>query len=139
MTVVLVIAGVLISIASGPLASYNQRMSARRAAEVFAMDLTLARSRSLRAREWVSVKFNETALTYTVRSQSGTVLADRRLTGQKVKLSAIDLALPGDSVAFSSRGVGNITTSLGTATFTAGSVRYRVQFNPMGSAKVTRL
>jgi Tfp pilus assembly protein FimT len=138
MTVVLVIAGILISIASGPLASYNQRLSARRAAEVFAMDLTLARSRSLRNREWVSVKFNEVARTYMVRTQSGLVIADRRLTGQKVKLSAIDLALPGDSIAFSSRGVGNVTTSLGTATFTAGSFRYRVQFNPMGSTRVTR-
>jgi prepilin-type N-terminal cleavage/methylation domain-containing protein len=139
-TVVLVAAGVLLSIASAPLANYNQRASARRAAEVFAMDLTRARARALRNREWVSVKLTEASLTYTVRTQSGAVLVTRRFgEGQTINLSAIDLALPGDSIGFSSRGVGNISTSTGTATFTAGSIRYRVQFNPMGSAKVNRL
>jgi prepilin-type N-terminal cleavage/methylation domain-containing protein len=139
-TVVLVAAGILLSIASAPLASYNQRAAARRAAEVFAMDLTRARARALRNREWVSVKLSEASLTYTVRTQSGAVLVTRRFgEGQTINLSAIDLALPGDSIGFSSRGVGNIATSTGTATFTAGSIRYRVQFNPMGAAKVNRL
>jgi prepilin-type N-terminal cleavage/methylation domain-containing protein len=140
MTVILVMAGILVSIASAPLASYLERISARRAAEVFGRDLTLARAMSLRGRESVTVKFSETSLLYSVRTASGRVLATRRFgTGGNMKLSSVDLALPGDSIAFSSRGVGGISSSLGTATFTAGTARYRVQFNPMGAAKVTRL
>jgi hypothetical protein len=100
----------------------------------------LARAISLRGREVVTVKFNEAARSYTVTTASGRELASRRFDGTgDLTLSSVDLALTGDSIAFSGRGVGSLSASVGLARFQAGTVTYQVQFNPMASSKVSRL
>jgi len=121
MMVVMVIGGVLISMASVVFANANTRMSARRAAQVFARDLTLARSMAVRGREKVTIRFYESSEWYSVTTASGRTLATRRFgINADVNLSAIVLDLPGDSLVFSSRGIGNLAAALGTASFSAG-------------------
>lgn len=138
MSIVLVIGLVLLSITVGTMTHYNERTSARRAAQVFARDLTLARSTAVRGRETVTIQFYESAKWYSVTTATGRELARRRFGAtQEVPLSAVAVDLAGDSVRFSNRGVGNLSGStLGTATFTAGNVAYQVQFNSMGASKV---
>jgi Tfp pilus assembly protein FimT len=141
MTAVLVIGAIMLSISMHALSGYNERLSARRAAEVFSRDLTLARAMAVRSRENVVVKFNEAARTYTVRTASGRELANRRYGSAKgdLQLTAMDLVLPGDSLAFSARGLGTLANTLGTATFRGGRTTWRVQFNPMGASKLSPL
>ena len=142
MTTALVLAAVMLSIAGSVFSKYQERVSARRAAEIFARDLTMARAMAVRSREVVTVRFNESGLIYTVTTASGRQLANRRYNSAAgdVRLSAMDLALSGDTLAFSSRGIGSMTGSaLGSATFRAGKITYRVQFNTMGAAKMAPL
>jgi prepilin-type N-terminal cleavage/methylation domain-containing protein len=139
--VVLIISAVLLAIAAITFTDYNERSSARRAAQVFAGDLTLARSMAVRGREIVTIKFDEGSMWYTVTTATGRELARRRFgaTGE-VTLSAVSLDLTGDSLQFSTRGVGNLgAATLGSAVFSAGSIGYQVQFNSMGASTVGEL
>jgi prepilin-type N-terminal cleavage/methylation domain-containing protein len=140
MVVVLAIASTLLAIAALSFSDYNERSSARRAAQVFARDLTLARSMAVRGRETVTIDFDEGGLWYTVTTAGGRELARRRFgTSGDIRLSAIDLDQTGDSIRFSARGFGTLSATLGTAVFTAGSIAYRVQFNGMGASTVGEL
>lgn len=138
LTVVMVIAVILLSIAVSAFSHYNERTSANRAAMVFARDLALARSMAVRGRQTVTIMFDETNKWYTVTSSDGRTLARREFgaTGD-VSLSAVTLELTGDSLQFSARGVASLGgAALGTATFTAGDQAYQVTFNGMGASKV---
>lgn len=141
MTIVLVLSGVTLGFASLSFGGYLQRVSAQRAAQVFAQDLTLARSAALRAQEPVVIRFYESTRWYSVVMQnSGTELARRRFgTNADIDLSEIDLRMRGDTVLFTSRGMANLSNafgSLGEARFSAGTVRYDVVFNAMGASEV---
>ena len=140
MVVVLLIATTLLGVAAASFTDYNERTSARRAAQVFARDLALARSMAVRGREPVTIKFDESGKGYLVTTAGGRVLA-RRLFGVSaaVALSAVNLNLTGDSLRFSARGVGTLSGTLGTAVFTAGNVAYQVQFNSLGASTVGEL
>ncbi len=139
-TIVLVIAAVLLSIGTIVFSGYNERIAAQRAAQVFSRDLILARGTAIRGRERVAIRFYESAKYYLVATASGRELARRRFgTGAEFTLSAVDLAVPGDTLSFSSRGFANFAAlgaAIGTATFKAGNVSYQVQFNGMGTSKV---
>lgn len=140
MAVVLVIAMVLSTSAGIALSTANTRMAARRAAQVFSRDLALARSSAVRGREKVTIKFSESSRWYEVRSASGRAIATRRFgADEDVNLSSLALDTPGDSLVFSSRGVGTISGSLGTASFTAGGITYQVSFNALGASRVGEL
>jgi Tfp pilus assembly protein FimT len=135
--VVIVIGLILIALAISAFSRANTRMSARRAAQVFARDLALSRSMAVRGREKVTIRFYESAKWYSVTTSTGRTLATRRFgTGRDVNLSALDLATTGDSLVFSTRGVGTLSGSLGTATFTAGTTTYQVSFNAIGASAV---
>ena len=141
LAVVLVLAGLVLRSAGLTFGEYLERSSARRAAQVFARDLTLARSSAIRTRGSVVVRFFESGSWYQVVVQaSGTELVRRRFAvNADVDLSEIDLVFPGDTVVFDSRGVADlsgIATSLGEARFTAGATEYGVYFNSMGASKV---
>ena len=71
MAVVPVIGGVLIAMSTLTFSNVNTRSSARRAAQVFARDLALARSMAVRGRERVVIRFDEGALWYDVDEGSG--------------------------------------------------------------------
>ena len=66
----LVLASLTLGFAGLTFSGYFQRSSARGAAQVFARDLTLARSAAVRAKESVVVRFNESSRWYQVVAQS---------------------------------------------------------------------
>jgi prepilin-type N-terminal cleavage/methylation domain-containing protein len=143
LAVVLILAGLLLGWAALTFSGYFQRSSSQRAAQVFARDLTLARSSAMRTRESVVIRFYETSKWYQIETLgSSTEVVRRRFgVGGDVNLSAIDLRFRGDSVVVSPRGVFNLSNvsaggSLGEARFKAGTTEYSVIFNSMGASKV---
>ena len=143
LTIVLLLAGLTLGFAGLSFSGYFQRSSARRAAQVFARDLSLARSSAVRAKQPFVIRFYESSRWYQVVSQSsGTELVRRRFgVNADVDLSAIDLKFRGDTLLFSARGVvdlSNISGSgtLGEAVFAAGTTSYTVSFNSLGASKV---
>lgn len=139
--VVLVIGGVLLGLTGAALGDFARRNAARRAAEVFAQDLTAARSYAVRSREPVVIRFFESGLWYHVQTQStGTEIARRRFGGSAdIDLSGVDLDMTGDSVVFSARGVADLSGAsgpLGEASFSSGPNTYTVSFNGMGASKI---
>lgn len=140
MMVVLILASAALAVALFTFTQYNERTAARRAAELFARDLTLARSSAARSREAVTVRFYEVSRWYMITAASGRELTRRRYgTGGDIRLDAIDLALPGDSVAFDDGGVADLSgggSTLGQAVFTAGPTSFSVYFNALGVSKL---
>lgn len=142
LTVVLLLAGLGLGFAGLTFSGYFQRSSARRAAQVFAQDLALARSSALRSKESVVIRFYEASRWYHVVDQgSGTELVTRRFgVNADVPLSALDSQLRGDTVVFGPRGVAAFETTggatLGEVRFRAGSTEYSVFFNGLGASKV---
>jgi Tfp pilus assembly protein FimT len=137
MAVVLVIGSILMGMGTLTFSTVNTRQAARRAAQVFARDLALARSMAVRGRERVVIRFDEAGLTYAVETASGRALAKRSFgPDQDVHLDEITLGETGDSLVFSNRGIATLGSALGTATFSAGFATYQVAFNGMGAARV---
>lgn len=143
----LVIAGLVMGLAGLTFSGYFQRSSAKRTAQVFARDLTVARSAAVRSRQKVVIRFFEPGRWYQIVTMtSGTELVRRRFgVGGDVGLSGIDLLFGGDSVVFSARGVVDLTNaqtgtkcaaSLGEASFVLGASAFVVCFNSMGASKV---
>lgn len=141
LTLVLVLSALTLGFASVAFSGYLQRVSAQRAAQVFAQDLTLARAAALRGRESVVVRFDEVNRWYSIYVQrTGTELTRRRFgENADIDLSAVDLMMRGDTVMFSSRGVADLdgaAGALGEARFVSGATEYAVSFNAMGASKV---
>lgn len=140
---VLVVVGITLSFAGLTFSGYFQRSSARRAAQVFAQDLTLARSSAIRAREAVVIRFFEATRWYQIVALgSETELVRRRFgVNGDIGLSSIDLVFRSDTVVFSPRGIADLANiqgvgSLGEARFALGATEYSVFFNSMGASKV---
>lgn len=143
MIVVLSITAIGLTFAGVAFNSYFQRVSAERAAQVFAQDLTLARDWAVRSREPVVIRFYEASLWYEVEAQSSATEVARRRFGVNadIDLSNVTLDFAGDSVVFNSRGIADLSGAggpLGTATFSSGPVTYTVSFNSMGASKIDR-
>jgi len=142
LTIVVMIAGVILTLGGLTFSGYSQRSSARRAAQVFAQDLIAARGFAIRSQESVVLRVYESTLWYEVSSQStATEIARRRFTGTSadIDLSAVTLDMTGDSLVFSSRGLADMSGAggpLGTATFSSGVITYTVSFNGMGASKI---
>jgi len=139
--VVVTVAAVVLTMGTLAFSEYFQRDSARRAAQVFAQDLTAARSQAVRAQESVVVRFSEVGLWYEiVTAQTATDVVRRRFgDNADIDLSGVTLDTAGDSLVFDSRGMLDVSGwggSLATATFSSGAVTYRVSFNGMGASKI---
>ena len=137
----LTLSSLVLGFASLTFSGFLHRSAARRAAELFAQDLTAARSYAVRSREPVVIRFYESTLWYEVETQvTATTVARRRFgTNADVDLSAVTLDLAGDSLLFSARGVADLSGAggaLGTATFSSGATSYTVSFNGMGASKI---
>ena len=134
----LALAGVAVSFSS-----YNQSTTAKRAAQVFAQDLSVGRSYAVRSRDTVKVVFSESIPSYRIESLSGDTLIERSFTGtSEFKLDTLDLQVYGDSIYFDTRGRINfagIYGSTGVARFIAGAGRYQVRFNLLGTSRVSPL
>jgi prepilin-type N-terminal cleavage/methylation domain-containing protein len=143
MLTVLTVTGVMMALAALTFTGYFHRSSARRAAQLFAQDLTAARAYALRAREPVVIRFYESSLWYEVETQStATEIARRRFgVNADIDLSQVTLDLSGDSVVFSARGIADLSDALGplgSAAFSSGAATYTVTFNSLGASKVER-
>ncbi len=143
LAIVLVLAALMLGLAGLTFGDYLRTSSARQAGQVFARDLSLARSAALRSRESVVVRFDESNRWYQVAMQnSGRELVRRRFgVNADIALSGIDLRTAGDSLVISPRGLLDLSGilgmgSLGEARFTFGSSEYSVSFNSMGASKV---
>ena len=128
--------------AAGVFSAYQARTAAQRAAQVFALDIGLARTMAVRSRENVIILFDESQVSYLVRSESGDTIVMRGFSQtDEIWLDSINLQLTGDSLVFNSRGVGDWSgagSSLGVARFVAGDTGYEVSFNGMGASKVDK-
>jgi len=139
--VVLLLSALVLGYATIAFGNYYGRASARQAAQVFAQDLTFARSSAIRSREAVVIRFNEANRWYQIVGvPSGTEFIRRRFSADgDLTLSAIDLRSRGDTLLFNRRGIANLSNSLGPAgeaRFSSGATRYVVIFNSMGSSTV---
>ena len=136
----LILFSITLALASTVFSGYQSRTAAQRAAQVFAMDLSLARTSAVRGREVVVVDFDEAGGNYVIRLESGDTILRREFgRDDDIPLDSLNLQLTGDSVAFDARGVGDLSGSaspLGTASFAAGATIYDVFFNVMGASKV---
>jgi type II secretory pathway pseudopilin PulG len=140
MLVTLILYTITLTLAISMFGGYQSRTAAQRAAQVFAMDLSLARTSAVRGREVVIVDFNEAAGSYLIRMESGDTLVEREFgRDDEIPLDSLNLQLTGDSLAFDARGVGDLSgsaTPVGTASFTAGVTIYDVFFNVMGASRI---
>jgi len=144
--VVLLIVGVTASLGVMGYRSYQENTAARRAAEVFVMDLSMARSAAVRERRAVAVVFDEANLIYRIRTHQGGADGDGRQIQVRdfsprgeIRLGGVSLDLVGDSVVFNARGLADLSGGgggLGTARFVAGNGRYEVAFNALGRARI---
>ncbi len=136
----LILFTIALTLASVVFASYQSRTAAQRAAQVFTMDLSYARTSAVRGRKAVIVDFNEAGKSYLIRVESGDTLVKREFgRDDDIPLDGLNLQLTGDSLVFDTRGVGDLSgsaTSLGLASFAAGATIYDVSFNVMGASKV---
>jgi type II secretion system protein H len=140
LVVVLVIIGVALGIAAMGYRTYQENTSTRRAAEVFVMDLTTARSSAIRERRSVAITFEGTSLRYRVETDEGRVVQVRDFSpAGEIRLGGIVLDLPGEAVVFDARGFASLeggSGSLGVARFRAGASGHEVRFNALGRARI---
>lgn len=143
LTIVLVLAALTLGFAGLTFSDYFQTSTARHAGQIFARDLSLARSTALRSRETVVVRFDESSRWYQVAVQSsGREIVRRRFgANADIALSGVDLRTAGDSLVVSPRGILDLSGivgsgSLGEARFSSGATEYSVYFNSMGASKV---
>lgn len=139
--VVLTLSAVMLGFAGLTVGRYLGRTAARRAAQVFAQDLTRARNFAVRTRTPVVLRFDEAGLEYELVTLDGaTDIVRRRFSSSDgVDLSAIELDLDGDSLVFDRRGFADLSGASGTlgmATFRSGQWAYGVSFNGLGASRV---
>ncbi len=140
MLVTLILFTISLALATAVFSGYPARTAAQRAAQVFAMDLSVARTSAVRGRAPVIVYFDEAGVTYLIREESGDTIIRRKFGREDdIPLDSLNLQMTGDSVVFDARGVGDLSgspTPLGTASFAAGAMVYDVFFNVMGASRI---
>ncbi|MDZ7778571.1 MAG: GspH/FimT family pseudopilin [Gemmatimonadota bacterium] len=139
--VVLTLSAVMLGYAGLTVGRYFGRTTVRRAAQVFAQDLTRARGFAVRTREPVVLRFDEGAREYEIVTLDGTTeIVRRRFSNSDgVDLSDIELDLDGDSLVFDRRGFADLSGApgtLGVATFRSGEWSYAVSFNGLGASRI---
>lgn len=134
--IVLSIVSLSLLIANNSYTSFRESSALNRAARVVAADAALTRSYAIRNRTSVALVADETERSYVIRDQSGNVYLTRVFdASSEMRLDSLDVLLPGDSIAFNSRGM----LTLGTATVDidrAGGGR-RVTLNAIGRWQIT--
>lgn len=138
--VVIAVTGVSLVLMGQVYVRFLDRSTARRSAQLFARDLSLARANSIQIRDDVVIRFFESELYYVVENARGRELARREFgSSDDLPLSALDLSTPGDSIVFDGRGLLETSAlggSLGSATFGARGNTYTVSFNATGASRV---
>ena len=140
MLVSVILFTIAMALTSVVFSGYQSRTAAQRAAQVFVMDLSLARTSAVRGREAVIVDFDEAGMSYCIRLESGDTIVEREFgRDDDIPLDLLNLQLTGDSLVFDARGVGDLSgsgSSLRIASFAAGETIYDVSFNVMGASRL---
>jgi prepilin-type N-terminal cleavage/methylation domain-containing protein len=138
--IVLLVVSVTLSIATQRYGRYLERTAAKRAAQIFAQDLVLARTSALRERQPAALVFLGGSREYVILVD-GVEVARRSYTSlSEVHLSFMELVdPPDDRIDFSARGIADLGggASLGRARFGAGRVTWQARFNAMGAAQIS--
>lgn len=134
--IVMSIVSLSLLIANSSYISFRESSALNRAARVVAADVALTRSYAIRNRTAVALVADEATRSYVVRDAAGKVYLNRMFdAASDMGLESLDVSLPGDSIAFNSRGM----LTLGTATIDvgrSGSSR-RVTLNAIGRWRIT--
>lgn len=136
MLIVLSIVSLSLLIANNSYIAFRESSTLNRAARVIAADVGLARSYAIRNRTAVALVADEATASYVVRDATGTVYLRRAFdASSEMRLETLDVKLPGDSVAFDSRGM----LTLGTASVEVGRSggSREVDFNAIGRWRIT--
>ena len=136
MLIVLSIVSLSLLIANNSYIAFRESSTLNRAARVIAADVGLARSYAIRNRTSVALVADESTASYVVRDGSGTVYLRRAFdASSEMRLETLDVKLPGDSVAFNSRGM----LTLGAASVEVGrsAGSREVEFNAIGRWRIT--
>ena len=134
--IVLSIVSLSMLIANNSYISFRESSALNRAARVVAADVALARSYAIRNRTAVALVADESARSYVIRDGAGNVYLNRVFdAASEMGLASLDVSLPGDSIAFNSRGM----LSLGAATIDVGRSgdSRRVTLNAIGRWRIT--
>lgn len=136
MLIVLSIVSLSLLIANNSYIAFRESSTLNRAARVIAADVGLARSYAIRNRTAVALVADEATASYVVRDATGTVYLRRAFdASSEMRLETLDVKLPGDSVAFNSRGM----LTLGSASVEVGRSggSREVDFNAIGRWRIT--
>lgn len=134
--IVLSIVSLSMLIANSSYISFRESSALNRAARVVAADVALARSYAIRNRTAVALVADETARSYVIRDDAGNVYLNRVFDpASEMGLASLDVSLPGDSIAFNSRGM----LTFGAATIDVGRSgdSRRVTLNAIGRWRIT--
>jgi len=117
---------------------WGEAGTVEKAARVVAADVALTRQHAIQRRETVSLVADETNRSYQIRSAGGVVLLRRVFdAANDLPLTQLDVRLPGDSIAFNSRG---LVANAGTAQVDVGRTgrTQRVSFNALGRTRIQK-
>lgn len=131
---VVVVFGILASVAVGAFRRYVEVTAADRAAAILVGDLSRARSYAVQRRGVVSLVVDEANLSYEIRPPGGPVLAVQDFGASDPPLTALDIQLA-DSAVFNARGL-MLTGPLRVDLTRYGASR-RVEVSALGRARVT--
>ncbi len=118
---------------------WSEAGTVEKAARVVAADVALTRQYAIQRRESVSLVADEANQAYQIRTNGGVVLLRRAFdAANDLPLTQLDVRLPGDSIAFNSRG---LVSNAGTAQVDVGRLArtQRVSFNALGRTRIQKL
>lgn len=117
---------------------WGEAGTVEKAARVVAADVALTRQYAIQRRESVSLVADETNRWYQIRAASGAMLLRRDFdAANDLPLTQLDVRLPGDSIAFNSRG---LVANAGIAQIDVGRTgrTQRVSFNALGRTRIQK-
>ena len=104
--IAVVLTGIVAAVGHAGFRQFNEAITTQKAIRVISADLSLTRSYAIRRRSDVSLVADESNLSYTIRDVDGTVFAQRDFQRDSgLPLTMLNVAAPGDSVTFNSRGL----------------------------------
>ncbi|MDT8436579.1 MAG: GspH/FimT family pseudopilin [Gemmatimonadota bacterium] len=133
--IVITIISLVAAVSNASYRSWRESTALNRAARVVALDASLARSYAIRERGDVSLVVDESNRTWVIRSPAGDTFAVRGLNaGSEFPVDALDMAVPGDSLTFNSRGL--LTSGVAEVRLSRGAGSRRVRVNGIGKAVI---
>jgi Tfp pilus assembly protein FimT len=140
--IVIVIMGIVGAFTARGVRSFSQQQQGERTARAILWEVSVARSYALRTGGTMTLVADEAHKILTVRDDSGTVWRTTRFgPNEELNAKLIDLNTPGDTLAFSSRGICLNCNGAGATTITvdAGNRRGVVSTSILGRTELVSL